>query len=110
MATFPDIKPDYGASENKEPKIRKAQFGDGYAQRVQDGVNNLPRKWNLKFTQTPANADKIENFLASTNGTSNFDWTPPRGASGKWVAEKWDRSIEEAYDVITAVFEEDFGE
>ena len=110
MATFPNIKPDYGASLSTEPKVCKAQFGDGYAQRVKDGMNNLPRKWNLTFTQTEANADTIESFLESTYGSSNFDWAPPRGASGKWVvSEKWDRSVQEAYDVITVVFEEDFG-
>ena len=111
MATFPDIQPDYGASVSVDIKVRKAQFGDGYVQRVKDGMNNLPRKWNLTFTQTKANADTIESFLESTYGASNFDWTPPRGASGKWVvSEKWDRSVQEAYDVITVIFEEDFGE
>lgn len=111
MAVFPDYQPEYGASCEITPRVRKAQFGDGYTQRVGDGLNNMPRKWSVTFRQVTADADIIEAFLESTKGAANFSWTPPRGAAGKWVvSDGWSRNVSDfGYENITVVFEEDFG-
>lgn len=111
MATFPDYQPEYATNVDVTPKVRKAQFGDGYVQRVADGINNLPRKWNLTFMLQTSDMDVVENFLKSTKGTTNFTWTPPRGDSGKWCVEQnWNRSVANfGYETLSVVFEEDFG-
>ena len=111
MATFPNYQPDYGTSLDITPKVRKSSFGDGYTQRVKDGINNTPRKWSVTFTQVTSVIDEIETFLIATGGTTNFTWTPPRGATGKWCVEQnWTRSVANfGYETLTSVFEEDFG-
>ena len=40
---------DRGVSEQPEPRVLSARFGDGYEMRVVDGINNLPRQWGLTF-------------------------------------------------------------
>ena len=42
MATFPSINPTYGTRKNNIPKARITQFGDGYQQRTQFGLNQDP--------------------------------------------------------------------
>ena len=107
MATF-TWSPDYGAQQPIKPKVKRAQFGDGYSQRVVDGINNLLRSWNVSFKRSKTDADLIESFLATTKGADSFDWAPPEGATGKWIVSEdgWSRTIEETSHVISVVFEE----
>lgn len=107
MATF-TWNPDYSASVDTKPTIKTAQFGDGYILRVCNDIFPLPRKWSLSFKVSPSVADKIESFLQDKKGVTSFDWTPPRGATGKWITteEGWKRTVEEAYDQISVMFQE----
>ena len=43
MATFPSITPTYGVRKTNRPNVRLTQFGDGYQQRVQFGLNQDPK-------------------------------------------------------------------
>ena len=43
------IKPDKGLTAAYKPRTLIAQFGDGYQQRVLDGINNSPRVFNVNF-------------------------------------------------------------
>jgi len=51
MTTF-TFSPKYGAALSKEPRVKMAQFGDGYQQRVGDGINTIAREWSLNFEGT----------------------------------------------------------
>jgi phage-related protein len=97
MATFPSYKPVYSATKRSEPKIRVAQFGDGYEQRTSFGINQNPKEWNLTFDVTDADADTIETFLnARAADAASFDWTPPDiNTSYKWVCLNWNRELYE---------------
>jgi phage-related protein len=110
MSTF-TYSPKYGAAFTKSPKVRIAAFGDGYQQRVADGINTTPRGWSLSFEGTKTEIDAIELFLATENGVTSFDWQPPTGSAGKWICSQWSNSIIE-YDhwSLTANFQEVFGE
>lgn len=108
MSTFTEIPGS--ASLQAKPRVRLVTFGDGYQQRVADGINNAPRSWQLSFTRPNAEADAIEAFFAARSGVEAFDWTPPYGAAGKWVAREWSASlIGPVAKTITATFEEVFG-
>lgn len=110
MATFTWI-PEYGAALDVKPAVIRAKFGEGYEQRMQDGINNKPREWSLTFVKTPSEVDNIEAFLAAEAGASSFDWTPQRGIAGKWVCDSWKRTATNpAYDTLTCSFREVFGE
>lgn len=109
MTTFTYI-PSYSALLKQEPKVVSVKFGDGYEQRVQFGINQNPRKWDLAFNgKTASQATAIDNFLKAANGVSYFDWTPPIGSAGKFICRGWNISLEDA-DIysITATFEEVF--
>ena len=110
MATFTWL-PEYGASVDLKPKVNRAVFGDGYEQRIRDGINAKIRAWNITFMKSSADIDTIEAFLSNEAGAGSFDWTPPRGAIGKWVCDSWKRDIPNpAFDTLTATFREVFGE
>lgn len=103
--------PAFGAALAVQPRVRKATFGDGYQQRIGDGINAQPRAWSLTFTQDKANIDAIEAFLVAAGGVASFDWTPPTGAAGKWICASWNRQhIANNAQGMTATFEEVFGE
>lgn len=95
MATFPSYQPTYSANKRSEPRIRTAQFGDGYQQRVTFGLNQNPKEWSLSFNVTDEDADIIEAFLdARAADSTSFDWTPPDGnTSYKWVCPSWTREL-----------------
>lgn len=103
--------PDYGASNEVKPRVLRATFGEGYEQRSKSGINTMPRAWTLMFTKSTTDIDAAEAFLVARGGVESFDWIPPRGSTGKWVCEAWQRSVPNpAFDNLSATFREVFGE
>jgi phage-related protein len=82
------------AQEDAEPRVNRARYGDGYEQRSGDGINNLLRKWRLRFDNCdPAIAQEIIDFLEARNAVEAFDWTPKWGTvATKVVCPSWQRS------------------
>lgn len=110
MSTF-TWSPAPGATQTKSPRVKAAQFGDGYSQRVGDGINNNPRVWNLTFTRLTADIDAIDAFLTAHEDGASFDWTPPKGAAGKFICKSWSENvIFRTVQSITATFEEVYGD
>lgn len=59
-------------------RVLSAQFGDGYKQALQDGINNLKDTWAVVFDPSPiAQMAAIKAFLAAKAGATSFTWTPP---------------------------------
>lgn len=70
------IIPDKGMTRSNEPVIFKAEFGDGYQQRIANGINNLKQEFSVSFaTREKAEIDDIVGFFESTNGVTAFDFT-----------------------------------
>lgn len=109
MSTF-TWKPAPGAKQTVKPRILTAQYGDGYEQRVQDGLNTMPRTWSVSFSGSVSYIDAIDTFLKALNGAMAFSWTPPRGAAGRFVCDaQWDRvTVDRATDTLSATFREVF--
>jgi phage-related protein len=91
MATF-TWTPDYPFTETSKPRVRKAEFGDGYEQRIRFGLNTDLKTYPLTFkardnTETAA----IRAFLEARGGSESFTWTPPLwgAAAGQYVCEEW---------------------
>lgn len=94
MATFPSITPTYGAQKTSQPRVRTAQFGDGYSQRLRYGLNTNPKQWDLTWNVSETDADTIEAFLDARGGAESFDWTPPDGGtSAKFICSQWNKTI-----------------
>ena len=71
------ISPDRGQKIDAQPRVLKASYGDGYEQRVPEGINNIPESWNLIWkNRTLAESNKIISFLETTKGSTSFDWYP----------------------------------
>ena len=76
--------PDKTLTRNNKPRVIKNQFGDGYEQRVQEGINNITQSFSVAFNNRPkAEIDDIMAFLDNKAGTTAFDFTyPDTNASG----------------------------
>tara|TARA_E500000305_G_C3976407_1_gene214578 strand:- start:453 stop:848 length:396 start_codon:yes stop_codon:yes gene_type:complete len=83
-------RPDRSLSRNIAPSTRVVAFGDGYEQRVAEGINSIKEQYNLTFANRPkAEIDGIVKFLNGTHGTLtgdksvvNFNYTFPDTSGG----------------------------
>lgn len=72
------IAPDKGMTKTSKPRVRVAKFGDGYEQRLVDGINSIEESYKLSFKNRPkAEIDDIVAFFDSLNGVTAFDFTFP---------------------------------
>ena len=110
MATFPSITPTYGPQKRSAPNVRGIQFGSGYQQRAQFGINQNPKVYNLTFEVSEAEADTIETFLDARGAVESFTFTPPaESSSAKFICRQWSKSIPYLNRAtITATFEQVF--
>lgn len=110
MSDFTYVPATSGTSLSKEPRTLRTQFGDGYQQRIADGINTQPATWNLTFNVVEADADVIEALFAGWRGVDAFTWTPPGTKSEiAVICTKWQRSYNSAHTAtIAATFEEVF--
>jgi phage-related protein len=95
MAEFTWI-PSIGFTNDSTPKVKTAKFGDGYSQRVPDGINNISQSWNLQFQSQPVEvAEAIEAFFRLKQGVTSFTWVPPgEVAEVKVIAPKWTKTYD----------------
>lgn len=99
-----------GSGVEETARILKAQFGNSYAQRSGDGLNNITSVYSVSFENlTRGEANFIVDFFRRQGGYKGFLWTPPGGVQKLWRCEKWSRShVDATFDSISAQFEEVF--
>jgi phage-related protein len=103
----------YGTRKDTKPKLRKAQFGDGYAQRSAMGINNIGQTWQVALNnRSQTDKDAVEAFLRTVADGTSFDWTPPGEASAiKVTCGEWGITpVDFGAFTINAVFEQVYGE
>ena len=72
-----EIAPDRGMSRKASPRIRVAKFGDGYEQRIVDGINSIEESYTVNFSNRDKEViDDIVGYLESL-GSASFDFTIP---------------------------------
>jgi phage-related protein len=89
---------------DEQPRVRVAKYGDGYEQRVADGINNNPQKWQLSFSkQRGDDVQTVYDFIKARGAVESFEWTP-RGevVARKFVCRKWTRRFDQ-YDVVQSI-------
>ncbi len=65
--------PSYNVSVDNQPKTNPIVFGNGYQQRIQDGIFNTLIKINLSFDmRNDLEARAILHFLKARKGTESF--------------------------------------
>ena len=95
MATFPITNPVYNTRVNARPKVNTLSFGDGFEQRLTEGLNQNPLSVNLTFELSQTDADTAITFLnARVEDGASFDYTlPSETSSRKFVCTSFPRSI-----------------
>ena len=72
------VLPDKTLSLSSKPKVRIAKFGDGYQQRIADGLNSIDENFTVSFKNRPKiEADDIEAFFTDKKGVTSFAFTYP---------------------------------
>lgn len=89
---------------------RVVQFGDGYSQKVGDGLNTKVQNWTLVFDGSFAEAEQVTDFLDRHKGTLPFLWTPPGKASPRaFTCARYSETPHiGAQKIITIYLDEDF--
>jgi phage-related protein len=94
------------------PRVNTIQFGDGYSQRIPDGIHNIDETWRLDFKdRTLFEIDQINDFLLDAQGFISFLWVEP------WtqeqipvICEEWSKGVivmiteTTGYGSLTATF------
>lgn len=88
--------------------VRRAQFGDGYAQSSANGINSVRRTWTLEFVYKESDMALIIAFLNSHVGKS-FEWDEPFFGTSLFYCDEYDYSDQGAgvYS-LSATFEQTF--
>jgi phage-related protein len=74
--TDPCWIPDAGFAKEQSWRLRISQFGDGYQQRILDGINALDKKFTVSFYRAQQHLVDIDNYLAGMNGSA-FPFVDP---------------------------------
>ena len=93
--------PDKTMSRKTSPKRYVASFGDGYSQRIAQGINPLDEVYSVAFKTRPkAEIDDIVDFFDSKQGVTNFSFTiPDTNGSGNGGTETTVKVICEDYSI-----------
>ena len=83
-------RPDKSMTRTSKPTIHLAKFGDGYEQRLANGINNLVETYAISFNnRTKEEIDDIVAFFENKGGVTAFTYTvPDTNESGNEVAIK----------------------
>lgn len=74
----PNTIPDKSFQRSTNPRVLEAKFGDGYSQRVADGLNTIMESWGLSFqNRSMVDINTMRAFLESKKGVFSFTWDPP---------------------------------
>ena len=97
------VQPDKGFTRGSKPKVHVMSFGDGYEQRLADGINNLEQELTVSFSTRPkAEIDDLVAFFESLGGVSKFRFDIEDSNAGsstetiKCVCDDWQQTW--AYD------------
>jgi len=106
METFNWI-PQKSSTASISPRVRVIKFGDGCEQRIQDGINNDLRSYNVTFIGLFDDITLIDEFLTRQGAVRAFKWCEPHTHKTiTVVCRSWSSTSNGAAKTITATFEE----
>ena len=75
--------PSYASEVAIKSSVIETRYGDGYSQRLLDGVNAQRQAWNCQFdVRADTDADSMMEFFYE-HAARSFEWIAPRAASAK---------------------------
>lgn len=105
------VGPTWEPRKTAQARVLKTEFGDGYGQRVSDGLNPVRDTWSATWENLSiAEATLLDDFLRLLGGAIPFLWIPPGATvAKKFTCETWDRiKVDPAADTISCTFVEVF--
>lgn len=67
-----------GIKRTTKPRVTSINFGDGYTQRTQRGLNPFDEAFSVPFINLPnGTVEEITSFFETQLGYLPFKWTPP---------------------------------
>lgn len=111
LATFtPAYNPDQGGEIDETPRVLKSDLGDGYTQRVGNGINIILLKPTFSWTNLrKAQGMDIVNFFRAHKGYIPFYFTIPQESSPRvFICSSWKwKAISGGFmNISSATFEE----
>ena len=93
------IRPDNNLARRTAPRVLRAKFGDGYEQRMPDGINSLEMTYDVSFAnRPPSEIDELVYFFDSMLGVTAFDFTIPDTKSD--ILETTIKVVCDTYDIV----------
>ena len=107
------VQPDKQLTRKNTPRTFTVQFGDGYSQRVINGINNLKQEMSVSFKTRPkAEIDDLVAFFESLGGVTKFRFDLADSNAGsstetiKVICTSWTQKWEyDDYYTLDADFE-----
>jgi len=94
---------------DESPKVLSVKFGDGYEQRIGDGINNSPMTFIVSFKNNFTTSKIIRQFFVDHGGEKSFVWKTPYESVGLYIAKKWSFSpIDSGLYMVSTTFEQVF--
>tara|TARA_B100000424_G_scaffold46914_1_gene32540 strand:- start:321 stop:662 length:342 start_codon:yes stop_codon:yes gene_type:complete len=95
MAAFPIANPKYNYTITREPAVNVISFGDGFEQRLTEGLNQNPITLNLKFDLSQTDSTTAINFLNAriTDGASFTFLVPNENVTKNFVCQSYPTSV-----------------
>ena len=93
------VMPDRGFTQDDKSRIYTTNFGDGYEQRVANGINTIDQAFSLNFKTRPkAEIDDLVTFFTGLAGVDPCRFTYADSNAGgsetaiKAVAQSWKKT------------------
>lgn len=105
--------PDMPMTKASEPRLRIAQYGDGYEQRTLDGINFMKLTWSLSFTRRASTLLAMDAYLVAQGGGAFLFLDPTTQLlhrvfcdqwSIQWEMKKWNDGVRKDFGTLTAEF------
>lgn len=94
-----NVVPDKNLTRRTAPRVLRAEFGDGYEQRMADGINSIRQSYDIAFVnRPPSEIDEIMNFFDEMAGVTAFNFTIPDTRSE--IGETTISVVCESYDLV----------
>ncbi|WP_294086556.1 phage tail protein [uncultured Actinobacillus sp.] len=100
--------PQPGYTVEEEPRRKVLNYGNGYQQRMEDGINTLLRKYSVTYKIKNNESAQFRNFMKEHGGVRAFYFKDIAlgGELVKVVCTKFPRSVTKTHTTFTCEFEE----
>ena len=92
---FDNLKPKYNYTIVRQPTVNVLSFGDGFEQRLTEGLNQNPITLNLKFDLSQTDSTSVITFLNAriTDGASFTFLVPNENVTKNFVCLSYNTAV-----------------